>query len=75
MLPIKLRGELLAKQVTKCTSKRYAIVNTVSKDYIIVGKFLSFLPTKDLAPFSYTYPTKKLSFKPINDQFVVAGIC
>jgi len=22
-----------------------------------VRKFLSFLPTKDLAPFSYTYPT------------------
>ena len=39
-----------------------------------VEKFLSFLPTKDLAAFSYTYPTKKPLFKPINDQVIVAGI-
>ena len=36
---------------------------------------VSFLPTKDLAPFSYTYPTKKPSFKPKNDQLLVPGIC
>jgi len=38
--------------------------------------FFHFSPTKDLAPFSiHGYPTKKPSFKPINDQFfIVAGI-
>jgi len=31
-------------------------------------------PTKDLAPFSLHTP-QKASFKLINDQFIVAGIC
>jgi len=34
-----------------------------------VRKFLCFLPTKDLAPFSCTYPTKNPSFKLINNVY------
>ena len=30
---------------------------------------------KNLAPFSYTYPAKKPSFKLLNDQFILADIC
>jgi len=37
-------------------------------------EFLSFLPTNDLVPFSYTYPTKTL-FETDKDQLIVAGIC
>jgi len=40
----------------------------------LISLFLSFMPTKDLAPFLYI-PHKKPSFKPINDQFIVTGIC
>jgi len=39
-----------------------------------ISLFLSFMPTKDLAPFSIHTPQKPSS-KPINDQFIVAAIC
>jgi len=39
-----------------------------------ISLFLSFLPTKDLSPFSIHTPQKP-SFKLMNDQFIVAGIC
>jgi len=42
--------------------------------YGTVNFFVSFMPTKDLALFSI-YTPQKPSFKPINDQFTVAGIC
>jgi len=37
--------------------------------------FLSVFMHKRPSPFFYTYPTKKPSFKLINDQFIVVGIC
>jgi len=37
---------------------RVGLLYVVYTVILNVGKFLSFLSTKDLAPFSYTYPTQ-----------------
>jgi len=49
-----------AKQLTKCTNKPYAIVNTASKEYIIATTrtwLVCMIP--DSAVFSCFYPTKR----------------
>jgi len=53
------------KNITSGT--RRAVSNTKRRE---VSSF-----SADKRPFSYTYPHKKASFKPINDQFIVARIC
>jgi len=44
-------------------------------EYSYILLFLSLFAHKRPSLFFYTYPTKKPSFKPINTQFVVAGVC
>jgi len=68
-------------RVTKCVTK-YGLAMEPSRRFCYfvatepsISLFLSFMPTKALAPFSLHTPQKKPSFKPINDQFIVAGIC
>jgi len=54
----------------------YGTVKTVPLfcGYGTVNFVAFFYAHKRPSPFFYTYPTKKPSFKPINDQFIVAGI-
>jgi len=56
----------------------YVIATTLKPGYyrprIFTLALVCFMPTKDLAPFSIHTPQKP-SCKPINEQFIVAGIC
>jgi len=53
---------------------RFRLDGTLDTEITVPFNFFKFSPTKDLAPFSIHTPQKP-SFKPINYQFIVAGIC